>query len=126
MPLPVVSGATVQCTMGTTPGQLKASPSTVRLGGAHAVRISDVAPMMNVGSCGMCTSLLNPTVASATAAALGVLTPMPCVPSPVGPWICAGTPLVAGRPALSSDGTLTCAYGGSLRIVTPGQGKVRF
>ena len=126
MPLPVVSGATVQCTMGTTPGQLKASPSTVRLGGAHAVRISDVAPMMNVGSCGMCTSLLNPTVASATAAALGVLTPMPCVPSPMGPWICSGTPLVAGRPALSSDGTLTCAYGGSLRIVTPGQGKVRF
>ena len=48
MPLPVVSGATVQCTMGTTPGQLKASPSTVRLGGAHAVRNSDVAPMMSM------------------------------------------------------------------------------
>ena len=126
MPLPVVSGASVQCTMGTAPGQLKASPSAVKIGGVPAVRISDVAPMVNVSGCGMCTSLLNPTVASATAAALGVLTPMPCVPSPVGPWICSGAPLVAGRPALSSDGTLTCAYGGSLRIVTPGQGKVRF
>ena len=126
MPLPVVSGASVQCTMGTAPGQLKASPSAVKIGGVPAVRISDVAPMVNVSGCGMCTSLLNPTVASATAAALGVLTPMPCVPSPMGPWICSGTPLVAGRPALSSDGTLTCAYGGSLRIVTPGQGKVRF
>ena len=126
MPLPVVSGATVQCTMGTTPGQLKASPSTVRLGGAHAVRISDVAPMMNVGSCGMCTSLLNPTVASATAAALGVLTPMPCVPSPIGTWMCSGTPLLAGQPGVSSDATLTCAYGGTLRIITPGQGTVRY
>ena len=126
MPLPVVSGATVQCTMGTTPGQLKASPSSVRLGGAHAVRISDVAPMVNVSGCGMCTSLLNPTVASATAAALGVLTPMPCVPSPLGTWMCSGTPLLAGQPGVSSDATLTCAYGGTLRIITPGQGTVRY
>ena len=124
--LPVVSGATVQCTMGTTTGQLKASQSGVTLGGAPAVLISDCVPLVNVGACGMCTSLLNPTVASATAAALGVLTPMPCVPSPLGMWTCPGTPMLAGQPGVSSDATLTCAYGGTLRIITPGQGTVRY
>ena len=126
MPLPVVSGASVQCTMGTAPGQLKASPSAVKIGGVPAVRISDVAPMVNVSGCGMCTSLLNPTVASATAAALGVLTPMPCVPSPLGMWTCPGTPMLAGQPGVSSHATLTCAYGGTLRILSPGQSVVRY
>ena len=93
----VVAGATVQCTMGLAPGQLLVtSQAMVLAGGMPAATIADAAPITNVTPCGMCTSLLNPQVAAATAAALGVLTPMPCVPAPVGIWSCAGTPLVGG------------------------------
>ena len=118
--LPVVSGATVQCTMGTTPGQLKASQSGVTLGGAPAVLISDCVPLVNVGACGMCTSLLNPTVASATAAALGVLTPMPCVPATMAWAPGCPTVLVCGKPLLNNTSKLVCAYGGVIQVsMTP-------
>ncbi|TAM92052.1 MAG: DUF4280 domain-containing protein, partial [Jatrophihabitans sp.] len=70
---------------------------------------------------GMCSSLANPTVAAATAAALGVLTPMPCVPAPVGTWVPpAPTTLVAGKPALASGAVLTCAWGGVISLTFPG------
>ena len=118
----VVAGATVQCTMGLAPGQLLVTlQAMVLAGGMPAATIADAAPITNVTPCGMCTSLLNPQVAAATAAALGVLTPMPCVPAPVGIWSCAGTPLVGGKPALSIDATLTCSYGGCIRVISPGQ-----
>ncbi|HIY54099.1 MAG TPA: DUF4280 domain-containing protein [Candidatus Agathobaculum merdavium] len=123
----VVSGASVQCTMGMAPGQLLVtSQATVLAGGMPAATVTDAAPMTNVTPCGMCTSLANPQVAAATAAALGVLTPMPCVPVPVGIWTCAGTPLIGGKPALSTDATLACSYGGSIRIVSPGQTIVTY
>lgn len=123
----VVSGASVQCTMGMAPGQLLVtSQATVLSGGMPAATVTDAAPMTNVTPCGMCTSLANPQVAAATAAALGVLTPMPCVPVPVGIWTCAGTPLIGGKPALSTDATLTCSYGGSIRVVSPGQTIVTY
>ncbi len=123
----VVSGASVQCTMGMSPGQLLVtSQATVLAGGMPAATVTDAAPMTNVTPCGMCTSLANPQVAAATAAALGVLTPMPCVPAPVGIWTCAGTPLIGGKPALSTDATLTCSYGGSIRVVSPGQTIVTY
>ena len=123
----VFSGASVQCTMGMAPGQLLVtSQATVLAGGMPAATVTDAAPMTNVTPCGMCTSLANPQVAAATAAALGVLTPMPCVPVPVGIWTCAGTPLIGGKPALSTDATLTCSYGGSIRVVSPGQTIVTY
>ena len=122
---PVVTGAVINCTFGMSPGQL-IGLSKVLIGGAPALTIKDTVPIMNVTPCGMCQSMANPTVASATAAALGVLTPMPCVPAPVGMWICAGTPLICGVPGLSTDGTLTCAYGGSIAIRDPGQKTVGY
>lgn len=123
----VVSGASVQCTMGMAPGQLLVtSQATVLAGGMPAATVTDAAPMTNVTPYGMCTSLANPQVAAATAAALGVLTPMPCVPVPAGIWTCAGTPLIGGKPALSTDATLTCSYGGSIRVVSPGQTIVTY
>ncbi len=125
MALPVVSGASIQCTMGMSPGQLMVtSQLKVLTGGKPLATIQDAAPITNVGPCGMCTSMANPTVASATAAAMGVLTPMPCVPAPMGIWTCGKAPLVGGVPALLNDGMLTCSYGGSIKIVMPGQMKV--
>ena len=128
MGLPVVAGAAIACTMGLSPGTLNVtSQQKVLVSSAPAATINDTAPMVNVGACGLCTSMANPTVASATAAALGVLTPMPCVPSPVGPWMGGGTcPMVSGQPGLSNEATLVCSYGGTIRILSPGQTKVLY
>jgi hypothetical protein len=117
-----VTGATLQCSFGMAPTTLNVLPtSRVTVEGRPAGTITDMAPMVNVPSFGMCTSLANPTVAAATSAALGVLTPMPCVPAIVGPWV-PGAPrtLIAGRPALTSGSTATCAYGGVISMLVPG------
>jgi hypothetical protein len=71
---------------------------------------------------GMCTSLANPTVASATTAASGVLTPMPCVPVTPAPWA-PGCPTVqiGCMPALDDTSKLMCNWGGVIQVVVPGQ-----
>ena len=122
MGIPVVSGAACLCTMGTSPGQINATNQmAIRVGGKPAASIADCAPLSNVGSCGMCISLANPAVAAATAAALGVLTPQPCVPAPAGAWVCPSKVRVGGKPVLTTDGKLNCAYGGTISIMNPGQ-----
>lgn len=124
MPLPVVAGATCICTMGAT-GQLNPSDVTSPLlGGKPSLNITDSAPLTNIGSCGLCRSLANPTVASATAGALGVLTPMPCVPAPAGIWMCSNKVTVNGKPLLTTDGKIACAYGGNISILNAGQQTV--
>ena len=82
----------------------------------------DNAPLVNILPFGMCNSPSNPTVAAATAAALGVLTPMPCVPATAAPWVPgAPTVLIGNMPALTSDCKLMCSYGGVIQIVSPGE-----
>jgi len=78
--------------------------------------------MLNVAPFGACMMIANPAVAAATAAALGVLTPAPCIPVPAGTWV-PGNPKVlnAGLPTLTSESKLMCAYGGVISIVFPGQ-----
>jgi hypothetical protein len=89
--------------------------------GRPVANITDMAPMVNVMPFGMCQSLANPQVAAATAAALGVLTPMPCVPAIVGPWTPnAANTLVGGAPVLVQGATLMCAYGGVISVTVPG------
>lgn len=122
----VVSGAAILCTMGMAPGTLNAtSQNTVAVEGKPAATIRDTGPIINVGACGMCTSMANPTVSAATAAALGVLTPQPCIPSPAGMWMPGGKLLVGGLPCLTGESTLICTYGGSISIRFPGQTKVK-
>ncbi len=79
--------------------------------------------MVNIVPFGVCSSLANPTVASATAAALGVLTPMPCIPMTVAPWIPTAPPKVtAGKlPVLQNTDKLMCSWAGVIQIVTPAQ-----
>jgi hypothetical protein len=93
----------------------------VMVEGRPVAVIADIAPMVNVASFGMCTSLANPAVASATAAALGVLTPMPCTPMLAGPWKPgAKKTMVGGMPMLTAGSTAQCAYGGVITIENPG------
>lgn len=117
----VTSGTPLQCSCGSVPSPLKVLPiAQVMVGGVLAASIQDFAPVVNVGPFGTCNSLLNPTVASATAAAMGVLTPMPCFGVFPAPWAPgASTTLLGAIPALSSSCTLTCVFGGSVSIATP-------
>lgn len=118
----VCTGAMMKCAMGMAPSNFVATPKMVMTGNMPAGNIMDFVPMMNIPPFGSCMSMANPMVASATAAALGVLTPMPCIPVPVGPWKPgAPTVLVAGMPALNNTSTLNCAWAGVITFVTPGQ-----
>lgn len=79
-------------------------------------------PMVNIPPFGMCTSLANPTVASATSAALGVLTPMPCVPATAAPWTPgSATVMVDNMPALNNTSKCMCNWGGVIQFTVPGQ-----
>lgn len=121
-----MTGATIACTQGLATGSLVGN-SPIKIAGMPALTINDTASFVNVTPCGMCTSIANPTVAAATASALGVLTPMPCIPNPVGIWQgCTNSPSVGGKKALSNEGKLICAYGGTISIVFPGQTTVSF
>ncbi|MCL2035975.1 MAG: DUF4280 domain-containing protein [Oscillospiraceae bacterium] len=121
----VVTGASYVCTMGTSPGTLMVTSQTMTLAENKPIAtVQDSVAMSNITPCGMCNSMANPQVAAATAAALGVLTPMPCIPSPVGIWLGGASVLIGGKPALKPDSTLLCAFGGSISIVSPGQGSV--
>ncbi|HEY3736505.1 MAG TPA: DUF4280 domain-containing protein [Jatrophihabitans sp.] len=116
MPAPIVhNGALVMCSFGLAPATLIVPSPTVVAQGTPAADITCCGPA-NIPTFGMCTSLSNPTVASATAAALGVLTPMPCVPV-LTPWK-PGSPTVqiGGKPALTATCTSQCAYGGVIQV----------
>ena len=112
----------MQCPFGLAPATLNVLPtSRVMIEGRPAATVTDIAPMVNVPSFGMCSSPATPIVPAATSAALGVLTPMPCVPAIVGPWKPgAVTTAVGGRPALTSGSTAMCAYGGVISLLVPG------
>jgi uncharacterized Zn-binding protein involved in type VI secretion len=91
------------------------------VGGQPAATIQDFTPMVNIAPFGMCTTLSNPTVAAATAAALGVLTPMPCVPVTT-PWRPGSVSvMIGGKPALTNSSQCQCAWGGIIAIGMPGQ-----
>ncbi|WP_437491805.1 DUF4280 domain-containing protein [Sorangium sp. So ce1014] len=125
MAVQVCAGATTMCSFGMAPATLMALPVHQAMATLPAANISDCAPVLNVLPFGACSSLANPTVAAATAAALGVLTPMPCVPVPAGTWIPGSTKvLLKGMPALDSAAKLMCAWGGVIQILNPGQTKV--
>lgn len=122
----VTGTATVQCSMGLAPVPMSVLPKQQAQVLLPMAATLDNAPMANVPSFGMCRSLANPAVVAATAAALGVPTPGPCVPSLPAPWLPgASNVLVAGIPALTSDCKLMCAYFGVIQIVVPGQLKVQ-
>ena len=78
--------------------------------------------MVNILPFGLCMSPLNPTVAAATAAALGVLTPMPCIPATASPWVAGAPTVMLGRqPMLNCTSKCMCNWAGVVSIISPGQ-----
>jgi hypothetical protein len=118
----VCMGALMQCSFGAAPSSLVVLPVHAVLTGTPAANIMDHIPIVNIPPFGVCSSLSNPTVASATAAALGVLTPMPCIPVTPAPWLPgAPTVLLANMPALDNTSKLMCTWGGVIQINMAGQ-----
>lgn len=122
----VCGGAMLQCSFGVAPSSLMVLPANRVMTSMPIANIMDNKPMVNIMPFGMCNSMANPMVAAATAAALGVLTPMPCVPVTAAPWA-PGSPtvLVANMPALNNSSKCMCNWGGVIQVTMPGQMQIQ-
>ncbi len=126
MGLCVCGGAMMMCTFGMAPSTLNILPANRVLTSMPIATIMDNIPMVNIMPFGMCTSMANPQVAAATAAAFGVLTPAPCIPVTSAPWV-PGSPtvLIANYPALNNSSKLICNWGGVIQITNPGTTNIQ-
>ncbi len=121
MPIQVNMGTTMMCPFGAAPSTLIVTPEKMVLAeGPPAANIMDFKPMVNIPPFGVCISPGNPAFVAATAAALGVPTPVPCTPMTT-PWKPgAVTVLIKNFPALDNISTCQCAFGGVITILKPG------
>jgi hypothetical protein len=118
----VSTGAEVECSFGVAPSVFNASSENVSATTPAGV-ITDV-EMENIPPFGMCSAPANPEVISATAAAFGVLTPMPCVPV-LMPWTPGAVGVtINGVPALDDESVCMCAWAGVITVTDPGQERV--
>ena len=122
----VCMGAQMQCSFGMAPSSLVVLPTNrVTTGHMPAANIMDHISMVNILPFGMCSSLANPSVATATTAALGVLTPMPCIPVVPAPWTPGNPTVMIGNiPIINNTSKCFCAFGGEISITNPGQQTV--
>jgi Domain of unknown function (DUF4280) len=126
MPLQVCMGALMKCSFGVAPSALVVLPENkVFTVGVPAANIMDHIPMENIMPFGMCSSPSNPEVAAATAAALGVLTPMPCIPATPAPWVPGADTVTLGPfPTLDNISMLECIWGGVIEFQDAGEETV--
>lgn len=122
MGLYVCGGAMLSCSFGLAPSVMNVLPVARVMSSMALASMMDHIPMVNILPFGMCNSMANPMVAAATAAAMGVLTPMPCIPVTTAPWA-PGIPtvLIGNAPAIDNTCKLMCNWGGVIQVVNPGQ-----
>ena len=123
MALQVCNTAVLMCSFGAAPSNLVVTPEKmVNTSNQPAANIMDHISMKNIMPFGACMSLANPQVAAATAAALGVLTPQPCIPNTPAPWV-PGSPTVPLKyfPALNDTSILNCVWAGVIKVQFAGQ-----
>jgi hypothetical protein len=112
----VEHGELARCQFGTAPAPIHASDN------APLASAGDYVPFENIHPFGACLCPSNPQVAAATTAAMGVLTPMPCVPAVSQPWQVGETHVwVRGMPALDAHSSVGCRWGGLIQLVNPGK-----
>lgn len=119
----LTTGCLLKCSFGAAPAPFDTLPVPGKpafMEGLEGALITDIVPLLNIPTFGMCSSLANPEVAAATAAALGVLTPMPCVPVIPAPWA-PPSPNVSsnGVPLATVQSKAFCAWGGEISVVAP-------
>lgn len=122
----VTTGAQLQCSFGTTPCSLMVTDATrPKCGNMPMATVQDMAPGTNIPSFGMCQSLTNPQVSAATSAAMGTLTPQPCVPAIMSAWTPGSAMMkVKGTSALTDSCTCSCMWAGSITITNPGNAAI--
>lgn len=117
--------AEMMCSFGMAPSSLVVLPINRTLTNeVPDANIMDHIPLLNIMPFGMCITPSNPMVAAATAAALGVLTPMPCIPMTMSPWVpgaVAPPVLLGNQPSLDNVSVLNCMWGGVITFITPGE-----
>ncbi len=124
MPNQVCNGAQMMCSFGTNPSNLIVLPvgKFTFTDQQPDANVNDHIPMVNIMPFGMCITPSNPQVAAATAAALGVLTPQPCIPVTPSPWTPGGVTVQNGNATtLDNVSVLMCNWGGVITFVTPGE-----
>ncbi len=119
----VCNNALLKCSMGAVPSPMGVLPDKqVMTFNQPAANINDHLPFTNIRMFGPCNSPLNPATAAATAAALGVLTPAPCLPNTPAPWIPGQTTvMLKNLPALNKESKLMCIAGGVITVMFEGQ-----
>ncbi len=122
----VCMGAQMQCSFGNAPCSLVVLPTNrVTTSNMPVANIMDHIPMINILPFGMCSSLANSAVAAATTAALGVLTPMPCIPVIPAPWTSGNPTVIIGNfPIINNTSQCFCAFGGVISFTNAGQQTV--
>jgi Domain of unknown function (DUF4280) len=117
----VVLGAKLKCTQGLAPGSLVVLPGIATADDKPLATVDDFVPLVNIQAFGMCQAPSNPQVAAATAAAMGVLTPQPCIPVVAAPWS-PGSSIseYSGKAALTDDSTCNCMWSGQISITDSG------
>lgn len=117
----------MRCSMGMAPSNLMVLPANrVLNNNKPQANIMDSKPMVNIMPFGLCRSLANPVVASATSAAMGTLTPMPCIPNTPAPWMPGKANVhLANMPMLQKNCKLNCVWAGVIQINFPGQMTVK-
>lgn len=124
MPLQVITTAKLSCSFGSSGSTFSATAAvTCQSSHQQAGVINDHLSMVNIKPFGRCSSLANPVVAAATAANKGKLSPQPCIPATVTPWV-PGSPTVQFRsmPALNNKSICNCMWGGIVKVDDSGQG----
>jgi hypothetical protein len=122
MVMPVILSGMCKCIFGVAPTPIMVLPTDfVVAKNMPVATIMCNVPFMNIIPFGVCINLGNPMVAAATAAAFGVLIPMPCIPITIAPWIPV-KPLVVvkNKPILDNTSILMCQWGGVIQIIMPG------
>lgn len=127
MPQQVSMTAQLTCSFGSAPSQLVVLPADKVLAENNpAATIMDHVPLLNILPFGMCSSLANPVVAAATAAAMGALTPMPCIPATGSPWVPGAATVVYGnKPALDNTCKCFCNWTGIITVAQPATTKTQ-
>jgi len=113
----------LKCSFGDQTSKLQVvSGYNAKVCGNLIANVMDYKPMTNILPFGKCQTTNNPQVASATRANDGSLKPQPCVPNLPAPWAKVKEDVQVGSQAALLEGSkLTCAYGGGIEIVDPGQ-----
>ena len=123
MGIGVCNGAMLTCSFGMAPSSMIVLPKNrVMMENMPGANIMDNIPMVNILPFGMCQSPANPAVIAATSAAMGVFTPVPCMPNTVTPWTPAKpTVLLGNMPVINNSSMLNCMWAGIITVSNPGE-----